>query len=279
MSKVIAATRDDVRSIIAPDPTKTWNPVSHAAVMDSIDRSMQSLGIGVRSERFELSRDGDNLFASMRLDQDINGKSVEIGYRNSTSKKFAVGITAGTYTMVCSNLIFTGEYLEFRKHTARLSLDEMQLIANRAISNNIETAQNFAAWQNGLVEIQVGGGLPSSYDIPTRDAFRSDFESLTFAAMATGAVPASKFPRILDAYKEERQRGGDTLYTFYNTLTNTLNESSRQNIAQRSKRINDLTEFYERHGIAPAASFYDQLSSTETTEQVDSENLPAIIDV
>jgi hypothetical protein len=99
--------------------------------------------------------------------------------------------------------------------------------------------------------------------------------------MATGAIPASKFGKLLDAYKEERRRGGDTLYTFYNTLTNTLNESSRQNVAHRSKRINDLTEFYERHGIAPAASFYDQLSQVEATEPIEanSNNLPAIIEV
>ena len=279
MSKVITATKDELRSVPAPEPTNTWNPVSHAAVLDSVDRALTSLGIGVRHQRFEVAKNGDNFFGTYRLDHEIDGRFLEIGFRNSTSKKFSVGITAGTFTIVCSNLVFTGEYLEFRKHTAGLSLDEMQLVANRAISNNLEAAKSFVTWQEGLKEIELGtgplnGGLKDF--IPQHENFRSDFESLTFAAMATGAIPPSKFSKLLDAYKEERRRGGDTLYTFYNTLTNTLNESSRQNIADRSRRINNLTEFYERHGIAPAASFYDQLSEIETTQDVT--GLPAVIE-
>jgi len=278
MSKIVTATKDEVQQIAAPEPTPTWNPVSHAAVLNSVDQALSSLGIGIRHQRFEVAKNGDNFFGTYRLDHEIDGKFLEIGFRNSTSKKFAVGITAGTFTLVCSNLVFTGNYIEFRKHTAGLTLDEMQLVANRAISKNVEAAKSFVTWQQGLHEIDLGCGM--SRVIPGKN-FRSDFESLIFAAMATGAVPPSKFGKLLDAYKEERRRNGDTLYTFHATLTNALNESSRQNIAGRSKRINDLTEFYERHGIAPAASFYDQLSQVdETTELAEtSSNLPAIIEV
>jgi len=268
MSKVIDATKEDVRGILPPERTKTWNPVSHGAVVDSIDRSLSSLGLGVRECCFELSKNGDNLFGVYRLDYDLSGKCLEIGFRNSTSKKFAVGITAGTFTLVCSNLVFTGEYVEFRKHTAGLTLDEMQLIANRAINKNIQSAEHFAKWQEGLIEIELGGGLTRV--LPGKN-FRSDFESMIFAAMATGAVPPSKFGRLLDAYQEERRRGGDTLYTFYQTLTNTINTSSRQSIADRSRKINNLTEFYERNGIAPTASFFEQLEATDAGEEKNQE--------
>lgn len=271
MSKVIDATKEDVRGILPPERTRTWNPVSHGAVVDSIDRALSSMGLGVMNSRFELSKNGDNLFGTYRLDHDLGGRNLEIGFRNSTSKKFAVGITAGTFTIVCSNLVFTGEYVEFRKHTAGLTLDEMQIIANRAINNNIKSAEHFAKWQDGLIEIELGGGLT----LDPSKGFRSDFENLVFAAMATGAIPPSKFGQLLDSYHEERDRGGDTLYTFYQTLTNTLNTTSRQNIAERSRKINNLTEFYERHGIAPAASFYEQL---EAAEADDSTTLPAVIE-
>lgn len=266
-AKAQVVTPEEVRSVPTPEGTQTWKPMPHATVMETVNHSLSSLGIGVRNERYELSRTGDNLFASLTLDIQHNGKSLQLGYRNSNSKQFAVGITAGTWTYVCSNLVFGGEYLEIRKHSGRFNADEMQLMANRAVSSGITQAENFMNWQNGLVEVPIGKALLGSRE----DDFRRDFEQLVFAAMATGAMPPSKFEHLIKAYRAERHNGDDTLYSFYSALTRVINTTSASHISERSYRINALAEFYEKYGIAPAASLYNQFEELEAQGIEDSQ--------
>ncbi|ACV68900.1 hypothetical protein [Desulfohalobium retbaense] len=222
-------TEAEVRAVPVVPGTATWNPVPHNQVIDTVETAISRQGLGIVRKRFELTQDGANVFASYRLDQSRNGSSWEIGFRNSVAKKFAVGITAGTFTIVCSNLVFTGDFLEFRRHTKGLDLDELRAIANRALLGTISRLQSLEQWQEGL----------KAKPLPRRD-----MQCLTYEALQRGAFPGGRFSRFVEAYEDEASRHGQSLYSFHGALTQTIRDQSLNQISHRSRIINDLVETY-----------------------------------
>ena len=224
------ATEAEVRAVPDVQGTATWNPIPHRQVIDAIDDSIKDFGLCIQEKRFELSLSGGSMFGSYRLDQGQNGVDWQIGFRNSIEKRFAVGITAGTFTLVCSNLVFAGDFVEFRKHTSGLDMDELKTIANRAIDNTVDRLQSLQAWQ---VELH-------SVSLPHRD-----MRVLTFEAMRREAFPPSRFNRFLESYREENSINGNTLYSFFGACTRTIRDQSLFQISKRSKALNSLVGQYK----------------------------------
>ena len=125
-------TRNEVMAIPAPAYTKTWHPVPHKDVIESLDLVTRKAGVGVMQETYSVTNKGANMFGAWTLDIGMDGKQVQMGFRNSISKQFAVGICAGTWVMVCSNMAFRGDFIEFRKHTSGLDMEELLSIGLRA---------------------------------------------------------------------------------------------------------------------------------------------------
>lgn len=172
------------------------------------------------------------MFASYLLDQKANGTFWQIGVRNSTEKKFAVGFAAGSHVMVCSNLVFSGDFVEFRKHTKGLDIDELFDLAQRALLNTTGKLQALTNWQQSLKEVN----LPPA-----------DMRILTFEALRKGAFPAGKFDTFLEAYKDESSRSGDSLYSLHGAMTQTIRDSSLTQISKRSRVINEIADEYKNH--------------------------------
>ena len=227
--KTTVVTEHEVRSVPTVEGTSTWNPVPHAHVLDAINGAVMTAGLEIRSKRFELSTSGGNMFASYQLDQERAGMTWQLGFRNSVEKRFAVGVTAGTYTLVCSNMVFTGDFVEFRKHTKGLDLDELNTMTDRAIVSTVGKLQELETWQLQLK------GIPIS---------QKHLRILTFEAMRKDAFPPSRFHRFLDAFKDEASRNGQSLYTFHGAVTQTIRDQSLVQITRRSKALNRLVEHY-----------------------------------
>ena len=171
------------------------------------------------------------MFATFGLDQYFNGSRWQIGFRNSNCKSFAVGITAGTYVFVCSNLAFSGEYVEFRKHTAGLSMEELERISIKAITSTVNRLSQLAQWQEDLKLVPMP---------------ELTVKSLTFDAMAQGAFPPSKFSKFREALEEEQSRFGETLYSFHGAVTQTWKGSSLFQTSNRSRILNPLVDDYKQ---------------------------------
>lgn len=223
-------TENEVRSVPPVAPTSTWNPIHHSKVIDAVNYAIADAGLGIKSKRFELSTSGGNLFASYRLDQGKEGVDWQIGFRNSVEKKFAVGITAGTFTIVCSNLMFSGDYVEFRKHTKGLDMDELKSLAHRAIDTTTQKLQVLETWQSGLRMVPL---------------LQNSMRALTFEAMHRDAFPASRFHRFLDAYSTEQAINGPTLLSFFGAVTRTIRDQSLTQISKRSVILNQLMDDFQ----------------------------------
>jgi hypothetical protein len=228
--KALTVSEYEVRAVPEVQGTPTWNPIHHGQVIDAIDGAIANFGLGVQHKRFELSTSGGNMFASYRLDQGKNGVDWQIGFRNSVEKRFAVGVTAGNFTVVCSNMIFSGKFVEFRKHTSGLDLEELMTIAGRAITSTVDKLVALETWQEELHQVRL----------PHRD-----MRALTFEAMRREAFPPSRFHRFLEAYKVESELNGPTLHAFFGACTRTIRDQSLTQISKRSTALNTLVDQYK----------------------------------
>jgi hypothetical protein len=232
-----AATEAEVRAIVAPPFTDTWHPVAHDMVMDSVELSLEHAGLGVIDRRFELGADGNTVFAPYKLDQTHNGSHWQLGWRNAINKAFAVGFCAGTLVTICSNLMFSGDFLEFRKHTSGLDWFELLRVAKVTMEQLVGHFDNLSKWQSDLKTITLS---PAEYKV------------LTFDAIDTGAVSQSKFEALKEAYKVESGLNGPSLYSFHGAGTRVMRENSLTAIVGKSKALNKVVDIhYTANRVVP----------------------------
>lgn len=232
-----AATEAEVRAIVAPPFTDTWHPVPHDLVMDAVEISLTNVGLDVIDRRFELGADGDTVFASYKLDQMHNGSHWQLGWRNAINKAFAVGFCAGTLVTVCANLMFSGDFLEFRKHTSGLDWFELLRVAKVTMQQLVGHFDNLSKWQS---------------DLKTIDLSPAEYKVLTFDAMDSGAVAPSKFKALGEAFEIESDLNGRSLYSFHGAGTRVMRENSLTTIVTKSKALNAVVDaHYTANKVMP----------------------------
>lgn len=225
------AAIEEVRGIVAPEWTETWHPVSHAMVMDAVELAIDDAGIGVVNRRFELASKGNRVFANYTLDVSGNGIQYQYGWRNAIDKAFAVGFAAGTLVTICSNLMFKGDFLEFRKHTNGLEWDLLLELAKKATKQIIAETASLIEWQKGLREITL-----------TED----EYQVLTYRALNQGAVAPANFHEFEKSYVEEVRLQGENLYSFHGAATRVMRGNGFFTISNKSKALNGLMEEVEK---------------------------------
>ncbi|MGE0536207.1 MAG: hypothetical protein AB7O68_14600 [Pirellulales bacterium] len=110
--------RAELSLIEAPPPTRTWYPLKHADVLDTVCETLDGVGFGVESMQLSVARDNARFFGTLRLTNRVNDiASIAVGIRNSVDKSFPIGFCVGTRVFVCDNLAFRSEIVIARKHT------------------------------------------------------------------------------------------------------------------------------------------------------------------
>lgn len=128
-------TRQELAIVPSPLSTLTHQVVPHVEIVNCLEESLGFRHIAVTSEEFAVSKDGQNFFGVMTLDQGMHGASFALGLRNSHSKMFRLSIVVGLRIFVCSNLCFAGEFnIVLSKHSKYFSL-------KAAISVGLDEAQ------------------------------------------------------------------------------------------------------------------------------------------
>lgn len=229
-------TRNEIMAIPAPEYTKTWHPVPHKMVIEALDTVIESQGIGLISETYSVKNQGRNVFGTWTLDIGLDGldgpgSKVQIGFRNSLMKTFAVGICSGTFVMVCSNMCFSGEFIEFRKHTSGLDFDELLVTANQAFAGVMDRSRKLHAWQEDLHHTP----LP-----------QPDFKQLTFDAMQSGILAPNRFRAFLDAHEAEVAQADDerSLYQFHGAVTRMSRDHNLFTVSDRTRDLATLLDDY-----------------------------------
>lgn len=216
----------ELKAIPAPERTATWNPIPHGDVLDQVNKVFADLGVGVLNTRIDVNPLGSNAFVTHRLDAKANKeRHLQLGWRNSTDKTFSIGFTSGTHVIVCSNLVFSGQWMEFRRHTGSLEMETIYEMALEGTQATITKSHRMALWHDELKIIK-------------RD--RKEADHLFMEMVRFGVVAGQNVLDLSNAYDEEVKRYGESLYTVYNCATQTFRHLSLPTIAERSNLLNTV---------------------------------------
>ena len=233
-------TRAEISAIPAPKPTKTWNPVSHGALVSCLTNVVERAGIGVVSEHYSTKGQlGENMFGNWVLDIGDNDAKIQLGFRNSVRKEFAVGICSGTFVLVCSNMAFSGEFIEFRRHTGRLCLEELEAIGEKALEQVIKQGLKAIDWQKALRKHPLN---------------TSSFKCITYDLMVGGVIPPSTLPKFLEAHEEEVALTHEkTLHEVHGAATRMIRGSNLFIVDERTRLLSATINTYRRQKLLKAA--------------------------
>jgi hypothetical protein len=225
------AEEKEVIAVPEPEWTDTWHPTSHKRVISAVTNTLEEKGLGARNKHYSLAGNGNNCFASWVLDQDTNGKSWMLGFRNSMNKSFALGFCAGVSIMVCSNMMFNGQFVEFQKHTSQLDDDRLLEMSSSTFNQIQPQIIELDTWHDKLAEF------------PMRST--RNFKALVYDAMASGAFPPSRFERFLQCHTEEMQIDPTrSLRTFHGAGTKLLRETSLFTNARSNESLTLVCDDY-----------------------------------
>ncbi len=117
-------TREQLALIETPSPTRSFKPVPHLELIETLQQALRMNHITIRKEQFALRRDGLTLFGVLQLQyQDTPDGMAALGLRTSNNRTMSIQICAGLQVTVCDNMVFRGDLIALnRKHTAGLHL-------------------------------------------------------------------------------------------------------------------------------------------------------------
>src|SRR5437899_3379090 len=118
------ATREELAVLEPPDATRSFKPVPHSELINTLDEVLGQNQIAIHKEQYALRRDGSTLFGVLQLAyQDTPDGIAALGLRTSNNKTMSIQICAGLSVFVCDNLVFRGDLIALnRKHTSGLEL-------------------------------------------------------------------------------------------------------------------------------------------------------------
>ena len=225
--------------------TKTFKPFHHKQVIEAIRSALNMVGLGIVNTEYALANEGKRLFGVFDLD---NGCTDELGwsmgFRNALDKSFAITIVAGSRVFLCSNLAFSGNVIEMRRHTKGLSEAELEFLAFRAVKTLIVRLTAFQNWHLGLKE----------YDLSDTDA-----KVLLVELISQNVFPASKFPRFHDLYFGAYE---PTLWGLHEASTEVLKDANLLTLPKKNKVLNTIINQYiediEADQPSPLGDFYER---------------------
>jgi len=222
---------EELRAIPAPARTATWNPIPHHEIYNQVETLLtKQIGIDILDTRIDTDKTGNNVFVTHKLDFAVTEKQTkfpQLGWRNSTNKKLSLGFTSGTQIMVCSNLVFTGSWLEFKKHTSTLDMEVVNLMAIQGINHALNECVKMNSYHDSMQEYK-------------RDRHHADH--LFMEMLRVGVVSSRQILDLSNAYDEEKARYGENLYTIFNCATQTFRELTLPTISERSYLLNELVQ-------------------------------------
>jgi len=225
----------EVMNCPAVPGTNTWRPVPHGEIIRNLEAALIKYDLEVIRKNYNMTLNQRNVFAVWDLSTRLNGSRFMVGWRNSTDKRMAFGVTAGLRVMVCDNMAISGEWLKFRRHTKLIEDELWELCIDTA--GSLKTRLNdFGDWHKRL----------GTYVLRRRQA-----EILTFSAMEAGVIPPSKFNTFYKLFFEKGGRYNQpSLLSWYEAVTYLARRTA--SLPQNFSRANALTEicngFIDRYG-------------------------------
>jgi len=237
-------SESEVFNVPSVEFTKTFKPFHHKQVIEAIRSALNMVGLGIVGQEYALANEGKRMFGVFDLDSGTDELGWSMGFRNALDKSFAITIIAGSRVFLCSNLAFSGNVIEMRRHTKGLSEAELEFLAFRAVKTLIVRLTAFQNWHLGLKE----------YDLSDTDA-----KVLLVELISQNVFPASKFPRFHDLYFGAYE---PTLWGLHEASTEVLKDANLLTLPKKNKVLNTIINQYiediEADQPSPLGDFYER---------------------
>jgi len=186
-------TRDQLALVETPDATRSFKPVPHIELINTLEHVLKLNQITIRKEQFALRRDGATLFGVLQLAyQDTVDGMAALGLRTSNNRTMSIQLCAGLSVFVCDNMVFRGDLIALnRKHTSGLHLrteishavlrfqdhfgrlrGEIETLKERSLSDRDAKAVMHDVFTRGILPIRLLPDASLLYFEPFVDEFR-----------------------------------------------------------------------------------------------------------
>lgn len=207
---------EELRTVKAPDPTQTWFPLAHSAVLDRVVQTMAEAGFKATTMKHALTRNNARYFGVIDTESSLgSGVTLAVGVRNSIDKSFPIGMTAGHRVFVCDNMAFRSDILVVKKHTRNGEQRFAEGIAR-------------AVQQLGQFREEETRRIKRLQHLPLT---REQKDSLILRAFEEGIVNARQLPAVIQqAHGPEMDWGDpDSAWCLFNCLTYVLADVLKAN--------------------------------------------------
>jgi len=229
---------DRLWEIETPEPTKTWTPVPHRIIPETLTQLIFEKGWDFanhdRPYRVAINDEGTRLFGVTEVkipgieDEDYG---IAIGFRNSHNKTMAARIAIGQAVFVCDNMAFTGDIQIRRQHVGFV---DVRAILTQAVDRIPEAAQSMNGWFGEMRQIPVE---------------RDRGVSLLASAVEAGALPLQDFMRARERYLNSFEGVDDvqiehagTLWAVYQSVTFQWKHRSMLQVPVYNDKLNTLMQ-------------------------------------
>lgn len=201
-----------VRDVVTPLCTKTWTPIPHAVLIDTVTTLLPRLGFEVKDMAHGLWGDHDERYFGIiaindmdRVSDHDQERQFVFGLRNSHDKTLVCGGVLGTRIFVCDNLAFSGGIGTFRfgrKHTTWALQDLPVIVNNSLMSLRTSTViiDNIADERKNFQFDQIEDELHIRRGVIVRDTLMRMVEN--------GAVTSTNAPKVMREFTREDGVGG-----------------------------------------------------------------------
>ena len=129
-------TRRDLRKIPVPkreDTGSNWKGVQHGVLADTLVTYVNKIGLRIAKETWYTNPNQMCLYGALDIEVGSSEYKLEIGQpayysigvRHDNGGRFAVSLAMGARVLVCSNGVFSGDYLLKSRHYSDLDLGKM----------------------------------------------------------------------------------------------------------------------------------------------------------
>lgn len=179
-------TREQLALIETPDPTRSYKPVPHIELVETLEQALRMNQITIRKERFALRRDGLTLFGVLQLAyEDTPDGMAALGLRTSNNRTMSIQICAGLSVFVCDNMVFRGDLIALNgKHTSGLHL---RTELNHAV---LRFQEHFGKLTGEVL------------DLKGRNLSDTDAKAVIHDVFVHGIMPIRLLPKVSNLYFE-----------------------------------------------------------------------------
>lgn len=227
------STEQEVRNVPEPEWTDTWHPISHSRCIDVLNTTMNERKLNVTNRVFSLSKDGTQVYGTLVFG---NGDELSqtIIWRNAINKYFSFGICGGTHAWVCSNLMMSGEFVEFRRHTKGMEDDELLRVVTKGIDVITPKIAAMKRWHLNMHNVSLSN---------------QEVQALSYQAILKRIIPKAKiveFNNLL--FNDDNDYDPNNLYSFHGVCTQLMQEQRISGTIEKQRNLyNFVNSKYGRY--------------------------------